>query len=406
MKMYDIIIVGSGYAGSIMARKFADMGKKVLILERRKHFGGNMYDRKDKNGILVHQYGPHIACMNEWRTYEFLSQYTEFVPYQHHVNAEIDGIEVPLPFNLNSIDKLFDLKEALKLKEMLIDEFGIDKKVPILELRKSKKKEIRDLAEYIYEKVFVDYTTKMWGKGPEEIDPAITGRVPVHISYDDRHFTQLIQVMPKDGYTEIFKKMLDHKNISIELGVEALERISLRNGKIFYEDKEFPGLLIYTGAVDELMNCKYGNLPYRSLFFEHKTHKTERLQSATVINYPDDRPETRRTENKLLVCQPNVPDVTSTITEYPGEYSKKSKKWNDPYYPIIEDENLKMVEKYFKEAKKYKNLVLIGRLAEYKYYNMEAVILATLDKFEEIKKEMANVNSPECQLEYDECESC
>lgn len=386
--MCDLIIIGSGYAGSIMARKFADMGKKVLVLEKRNHIGGNMYDEKDKNGILVHKYGPHIAYMNEWRTYDFLSQYTEFVPYQHHVNAEINGVEVPLPFNLNSIDKLFELKKALKLKEMLIKEFGMDQKVPILELRKSKKKEIRDLAEYIYEKVFVDYTTKMWGKGPEELDPAITGRVPVHISYDDRHFTQLIQVMPKYGYTEIFKKMLNHKNIEIELNVEALDRIKLDNGKILYKGKEFKGTLIYTGAIDELMNERYGKLPYRSLYFEHKTYKVDRLQSVAVVNWPDKRPATRRTENKLLVCQPNVPNVTSTITEYPGEYNKADKKWNEPYYPIIEEENIKKVGKYFKEAEKYKNLVLIGRLAEYKYYNMEAVILATLDKFEELKKKV------------------
>lgn len=383
---YDVIIVGSGYAGSIMARKFADINKNVLVLERRGHIGGNMYDEKDKNGILVHKYGPHIACMNEWRTYDFLSKYTDFVPYQHHVNAEIDDIEVPLPFNLNSIDKLFELRKAIRLKGMLIDEFGIDKKVPILELRKSPNKEIRDLAEYIYKKVFVDYTTKMWGKGPEEIDPAITGRVPVHISYDDRHFTQLIQVMPKHGYTEIFKKMLKHKNIKVELNTDALDLIDLKNGIIYYEGKEFEGLLVYTGAVDELMKLKYGALPYRSLFFEHETFHTDRLQSSTVLNWPDNRPATRRTENKLLVCQPNVPNVTSTITEYPGEYNKNSKKWNEPYYPIIENGNSKKVKKYFKEAQKYKNLVLIGRLAEYKYYNMEAVILATLDKFNEVKE--------------------
>lgn len=404
--MYDIIVVGAGYAGSIMARKFAEDGNKVLLLEKRKHIGGNMYDKKDKNGILVHKYGPHIACMNEWRTYDFLSQYTEFVPYQHHVNAEIDGVEVPLPFNLNSIDKLFELKKALRLKELLIKEFGMDKKIAILELRKSKKKEIRDLAEFIYEKVFLHYTTKMWGKGPEEIDPAITGRVPVHVSYDDRHFTQLIQVMPKNGYTKIFEKMLKHKNITIELNVDAISRISLKNGKIFYMGKEFPGILVYTGALDELMDFKYGKLPYRSLYFKHETHKTDRLQSTTVINWPDKRPATRRTENKLLVCQPNVPGVTSTITEFPGEYDRNSKKWNEPYYPIIEDENLKKVKKYFSESEKFKNLILIGRLAEYKYYNMEAVILATLDKYEELKKKGFNTKAPECQLEYDECESC
>lgn len=383
--MYDVLIVGSGYAGSIMARKFAELGKTVLILEKRKHIAGNMYDEKDKNEILVHKYGPHIAYMSSWTTYDFLSQFTEFVPYQHHVLAEIDGIEVPLPFNLNSIDKLFELKKALRLKEELINEFGMEKKVPILELRKSKNKEIRDLAEFIYEKVFLHYTTKMWGKSPEELDPSVTGRVPVHISYDDRHFTNPIQVMPKYGYTKIFEKMLNHKKIEVQLNTDALDRIKLEKGKIFFDGVEFQGRLIYTGAVDELMNMKYGELPYRSLYFKHETHAVNRLQSSPVLNWPDSRPATRRTENKLLVCQPNVEGVTSTITEYPGQYKKADKKFGEPYYPIINDVNMAKYKKYFEESKKYKNLTLIGRLAEYQYYNMEAIILATLDKFKEIK---------------------
>lgn len=381
---YDVIVAGAGYAGSIMARKFAEDGKCVLLLERRDHIAGNMYDKPDENGILVHQYGPHIACMNEWKTYRFLEQFTEFVPYQHHVLAEVDGVQVPLLFNLNSIDKLFPVEKAIRLKELLIEEYGMEAKVPILKMRQSDSPEIRELAEYVYEKIFYHYTTKMWGQTPEQMDPAVTGRVPVHVSYDDRHFTQLIQVMPKHGYTKLFERMLDHPNITVRLNTDALDLVSLRDGKIYFQEEEFGGLFVFTGRTDQLFGYRFGMLPYRSLHFEHNTYPVDRLQAATVLNWPDDRPATRRTENKLLVCQPNVLDVTSTITEYPGAFDPDSDKWREPYYAIINEENNKLYEKYAEAAREYPNLVLIGRLAEYKYYNMEAVILAALKKYEDL----------------------
>ncbi len=383
--MYDVVIIGSGYAGSIMARQFVDIGKKVLILEQRNHIAGNMYDEKDENGILVHKYGPHISYMAEQRTFKFLQQYTEFVSYQHTVNVEIDGLEAPLPFNLNSIDKLFPIEEAIELKELLVEEYGMGVKIPILEMKESKNKQVRSLSEYIYEKVFLHYTIKMWGITPKEIDPSVTARVPIHISYDNRHFTHKYQVMPKNGYTKLFENMLSSKDIQIELNTDGFERIKLKEGQIFFDNFPFEGLVICSAPVDKLFNYKYGKLPYRSLFFEHKTHKVDRLQNTTVLNWPDTRPATRRTENKLLVCQPNVPGVSSTITEYPGEFNEEDKKFNCPYYPIPNSKNERLLDKYKKEASRYKRLVLIGRLAEYKYYNMEAVILATIEKFEEIK---------------------
>lgn len=383
---YEVIVVGAGYAGSIMARKFADAGKKVLLLEKRAHIAGNMYDYIDESGILVHKYGPHISCMNQWKTYNFLNQYSEFVPYQHHVLAEIDGIEVPLLFNLNSIDKLFPVEKAIRLKEILIDMYGMNSKVPILELRKSENSEIRDLAEFVYEKVFYHYTTKMWGMSPEEMDSAVTGRVPVSVSYDDRHFTQLIQVMPKEGFTKLFENMLNHENISVCLNVNALDHIRLSEGDIYYDGELFNGKLIYTGEADRLFDFKYGRLPYRSLYFENKTYNVDKLQDSTVLNWPDARPETRRTEFKKLVCQPNVPGVTSVVVEYPGEYNEADEKWNEPYYAIINDETDVLYAQYKEEAQKYKSLILIGRLAEYKYYNMESVILSTLNKYDEISQ--------------------
>jgi UDP-galactopyranose mutase len=193
--------------------------------------------------------------------------------------------------------------------------------------------------------------------------------------------------MPKHGYTHIFNKLLKHNNISVELNCDATKLIDLKDGKISYKGSIYKGLVIYTGAIDVLFNHKFGYLPYRSLHFEHQTHKVNRFQSATVINFPDKRPETRRTENKLLVCQENIPDVTSTLTEYPGKYNPMGNKWNEPYYPIPSEKTVELYNNYLLEAKKFKNLILIGRLAEYKYYNMEAIINATLDKFEEIKKD-------------------
>lgn len=262
--MYDVLVVGSGYTGSIMARQFADQGKKVLIVEKRNHIAGNMYDYKDENGILVQKYGPHIAYMNHWKTYHFLKQFTDFVHYHHHVNVEIDGIEVPLPFNLTSIDRLFDVEEASCLKNIMIEEFGMNVKVPILKMLNSSNKEIVNLAKYIYEKVFVHYTTKMWGLTPETIDPSVTERVPVHVSYDNRHFTQAIQVMPKHGYTSLFTSMLQHPNISIKLGVDSKSVLELKESCIYYEGVLFKGVVVYTGMIDELFDYRYGRLDYRS----------------------------------------------------------------------------------------------------------------------------------------------
>jgi len=379
--MYDIIVVGCGYAGSTMARKFADDGKSVLILEKRNHVAGNMYDSLDGSGILVHKYGPHILHMCKESTLDFLSRYSEFVPYEHTVNAEIDGIEVPLPFNLTAIDRLFDADKATQLRHELIKIYGIGNKVPILEMLDSTNAYLNQLASFIYEKVFLHYTTKMWGLKPDEIDPKVTARVPIHISYDNRHFTSPIQVMPKHGFTKLFENMLIHANIEIRLSTDGLGHIKLDSGKIYYDGTEFTGTVVYTGTIDALFDFRYGELPYRSLYFEHETHSIGRLQESTVLNWPDARPATRRTENKLLVCQPDVPGVTSTIVEYPGEYKRADVKWSEPYYPILHPDNEELYAKYKRMAEEYRNLIMVGRLAEYKYYNMEDIIQRAIEAY-------------------------
>lgn len=381
--MYDVVIVGSGYAGSICARVLAEQfGKKVLVLEKRGHIAGNMYDKYDEAGILVHQYGPHISVMNHKKTFDFLSRFTEWISYEHKVNAEIDGKEVPMPINLNSIEILFPEKSE-NIRNSLIQEYGFGSNVPILEMRNSKSQEIKQLADYIYEKVFLHYTIKMWGLKPDEIDPSVTSRIPVRISYDNRHFLHKYQVMPKMGFTHLFKNMLNHSNINVELNANAVDRISLdfKNNFISIHGKQFEGVLIYTGPLDELCGYQYGLLPYRSLKFEKQTYNQDYIQNTSVLNWPDDRPATRRTEMKRLTGQ-TLANKTTTITEYPGKYDKLSEEYSEPYYPISEKSCLDIYNKYVEKVKNISNFYFVGRLADYKYYNMEDTILTALDFLE------------------------
>ncbi|AMP19963.1 hypothetical protein AZF37_01085 [endosymbiont 'TC1' of Trimyema compressum] len=387
-KVYDVIVGGAGYAGSIMARKYAELGKKVLLVDRRKHIGGNMYDYKNDSGILIHKYGPHIAYMETDKAYDFLSQFTEWNQYEHRVNVEIQGKEVPLPFNLTGIDIMFDSEKATKLKDILIAQYGMYSKVPILDMLNSDNKDLNELAQFVYDNIFVDYTTKMWGLDPKEISPAVTGRVPVRISYDNRHFTNRIQVMPKHGYTRIFEIMLNHENIDILLGEDVKKVVVLdkNNKTLYYNNQVFNGTYVYTGALDEFLNYEFGELSYRSLEFKIENHNVDKIQETGTLNWPDKRPETRRSEMKTLTSQQDIKGTTVTLTEYPGPCNKYAEHWNEPYYPIPSNENESNYKLYYDELSKIKNLVLVGRLAEYKYYNMEAIILKALELFERVGK--------------------
>lgn len=385
---YDVIVIGSGYAGSITAHKFANDGKKVLIIERRNHIGGNMYDFIDENGVNYHKYGPHISHTNNDKVMEFLSQFTDWYPYQHRVLGKINGQFVPIPFNLTSIEKLFDEEKADRLKNILIDTYGMESKVPILELRKSDNEEIKELAEFIYEKVFLHYTMKQWDLGPEEIDPTVTGRVPVHISYDDRYFQDKYQQMPKYGYTKIFEKMLDNENIDIILNTDRKElvTIDLETKQIFYKDELFEGKLIYTGAIDELFDYHLGKLPYRSLEFDIQTHDGF-FQDAGTVNYPTPKEEeefTRITEYKHMMDNPQL-EKTTIAVEYSYPYDIDAEKGNIPYYPIFTEEIQNRYSEYVKLSKEFDNLFLLGRLAQFKYYNMDGIVYTALQEYEKMK---------------------
>lgn len=379
--MYDVIVVGAGYAGCIAARRFAEEKNcKVLVLDKKEHVGGTIYDYVNKDGILMHRYGPHISVMKEKRAYEFLSRFTEWIPYHHYVHAMIDGIEVPLPINFTSIDLLFPLEKAIRLKDLLTENYGFGSSVTVLDMLQNKEKDIHDFAEYIYEKVFLHYTMKMWGLKPDEIDPAVTARIPIRLSYDDRHFQHPFQVMPKDGFTKLIENMLDHPNIKVELNQNACDRITLdeENKKVYFDGSLFEGKLVYTGAVDELFHYEYGELPYRSLYFENITYNKDYIQDSAVQNWPDDRPATRRTEMKRLTQQKKE-NVTSVIIEYPGAYKRGDSKFGEPLYPISHPDCQAMYEKYKNRANQFSNIILTGRLADYRYYNMEATVMRSLE---------------------------
>ena len=378
--MFDYIVVGAGYAGSVTARRMAEeAGKTVLLIDKRNHIAGNMYDEYDENGILVHRYGPHISVMNETRVYEFLSRFTEWQPYHHHVKAEIDGVEVPLPINYTAIDLLFPIKQALDLKERLTKQYGFGSNVPVLEMLENTDEVVREFAQYVFDKVFLHYTMKMWGLRPEEINPAVTGRIPIRLSYDDRHFLHTYQVMPKDGFTKLFQNMLNHPNITVRLNTSSDDvlRLDEKNHQIYFENKLFEGTLVYTGALDELFGFDYGALPYRSLFFKFETFNKDYVQDSTVLNWPDDRPATRRTEMKRLTGQ-RKEGITSTIVEYPDAFDRCSDKFSEPLYPIDREDCIKLYRRYLERTKTFPKLILAGRLADYKYYNMEAVISRSL----------------------------
>lgn len=378
--MERVLIVGAGYAGAVSARILANTNKyKVTLIDKRQHIGGNMYDKNDNNGIIIHQYGPHISVMNEKSVYDFLSGFTQWVPYHHRVNAEIDGIEVPLPINFTSIDLLFPIEKAIAIKDRLQIEYKGRINVPILEMRKSSNKLIQEFSDFIFEKVFFHYTSKMWGLVPDEIDPSVTGRVPIRLSYDNRHFLHKYQVMPKDGFTKIFEKMLDHPNIQIKLGTLASDILTLKEDtqEIYICGERFEGILIYTGALDELFHFSQGELPYRSLEFEFQSWAKDYIQDTAVLNWPDSRAETRRTEMKRLTGQKKY-GITTTIVERPGAYKRGDVRFNEPLYPINRPECKAIYQKYLDRLNRFPQIIPIGRLAEYQYYNMEAVILRAM----------------------------
>ena len=380
--MYDCIIVGAGIAGATVARKLAEDGnKKVLIIERRNHIGGNCYDRPDEYGILIHEYGPHIFHTEEEPVREFLSRFTDWYDFGHEVVAKVGDKLIPVPFNLNTLHMVYDQEKANRLEKKLIEEYGQDSRVPIMKLRENADPDVREIAEYVYQNVFLKYTMKQWGQTPEEISPEVTGRVPVVISYDNRYFKDKYQSVPADGFTPMFENMLNHENIEVWLNTDCTDVLSFAEGKVYFQNQVFEGELIYTGALDELFNCKFGRLPYRSLDFKFEHLDTDSYQDHSVVNYTVSEDFTRITEFKFLTGQKDT-NGTTIVKEYPFAYT--GAEGEIPSYAILDEANQALYEKYKALTEEYDKFYLLGRLAEYKYYNIDAMTLKAMELAESI----------------------
>ncbi len=378
--MYDSIVIGAGIAGSVTARQLAEKGnQKVLVVEKRDHIGGNCYDRPDDYGILVHEYGPHIFHTNMEDVFAFLSRFTEWNLYEngHQVVANVDGRLIPVPFNLNTLHMVYEKDLADTLEKKLIDAYGEGSRVPIMKLRENPDPQIQAIAQYVYENVFLKYTMKQWGQTPDEISPEVTGRVPVLISYDNRYFQDQYQGVPADSFTEMFARMLDHENITVRTGTDAKEILEFGEETIRLEGQEFKGHVIFTGALDELYDCRYGRLPYRSLRFAFEHLAQDDFQDGhSVVNYTVSEDFTRITEFKYLTRQKDT-DGTTIIREYPFAYT--GAPGEIPYYAIMNPDNQALYQKYKALSDRLTNMHLLGRLAEYQYYNIDVMTKKALE---------------------------
>lgn len=360
--MFDYLIVGAGFAGSVLAERLAtQQNKKVLIIDKRDHIGGNAYDHYNEDGILVHKYGPHIFHTNSKEVFEYLGQFTPWRPYEHKVLGSVDGQLVPIPINLNTINKLY----GLNLNSSEVEAFFEQRAEKVAGVKTSEDVVVSKVGRELYEKFFRGYTRKMWDLDPSELDASVTARVPTRTNRDDRYFTDTYQAMPLHGYTYMFKKMLSHPNIKIMLNTDYKEIIE------FIPHKK----LIFTGPVDEYFNYCYGKLPYRSLEFKFETVDTEVFQPTGTVNYPNEQLYTRITDFKYLTGQKHA--KTSIVYEFP-------RAEGDPYYPVPRPENAELYKKYQQLAASMTNTFFVGRLATYKYYNMDQVVAQALTTFKKI----------------------
>jgi UDP-galactopyranose mutase len=364
--MYDWLIVGAGFAGSVLAERLASQrGERVLVVDRREHIGGNAYDHLDEAGVLVHRYGPHIFHTNAEAVFAYLSQFTAWRPYEHRVLGHVDGQLVPIPINLDTVNRLY----GLSLGEDELEAWFAARAEPVAEVRTSEDVIVSRVGRELYEKFFQGYTRKQWGLDPSQLDRAVTARVPVRTDRDDRYFTDRFQAMPRNGYTRLFERMLDHPNITVLLGTD-------------YRDLQATvpfRRLVWTGPVDEFFGWRFGKLPYRSLRFRHETLPQERFQSVGTVNYPQNQDYTRVSEHKHMTGQEHP--CTSVTYEYPVAEG-------DPYYPVPRPENQALYKRYEALADAQPDTWFVGRLATYRYLNMDQVVGQALAAFRRIEEEM------------------
>ncbi|PAF54458.1 UDP-galactopyranose mutase [Helicobacter sp. 13S00482-2] len=360
------LIVGAGISGLVLAERLAnELQEEVLIIDRRDHIGGNLYDYEDE-GILVHKYGAHIFHTDSNRVWEYLNSFCRFYPYMHEVKAFVNGYFVPVPFNLTSLSMLFPKRLSKKLEKQLLRLYDYESKVSILEL--SKVQELKFLSDFIYQNIFYHYTLKQWQCEPDELDPSVMARVPVCVGKDNRYFKDKFQGIPFGGYTSMCEKMIQNSLIEVRLNQDFKDISTEGYDRIFY-----------SGGIDEYFDYCYGELPYRSLEFDIRKIQNEYFQVNSVVNYPNNYDFTRIIEYKYFLDQKTPHSIVGF------EYPRKYKKGMERFYPIPNNKNKKLYERYLQEASRFKNIYFIGRLGEYQYYDIDKAILKILELFDIIK---------------------
>ena len=365
------LVVGAGFSGAVIANLLAErLGEYVLVVDKKDHIAGNCFDYRDENGIMIHKYGSHIFHTNNEKVWKYLKQFTDFNTYMHKVIGILDGIETHIPFNFNTLYDVFPQSLAKRLEQKLLDVFEINTKVPILEFQKQDDDDLKFLAKYVYEKIFLHYTTKQWGVTPVDVDGAVTARVPVYLSKDNRYFQDKYQGIPLEGYTKVVERMLDSDKIEVRLNTDYREFKGENFKRIFY-----------TGSIDEFFDYKFGQLPYRSVSFKFETHNIPIYQQAACVNYPCNYDFTRIHEYKHYLS--DLSPKTVIAKEYSQDFELGK---NERYYPVPKPENTDLYNKYLAEAKNLDNVYFLGRLGDYKYYDIDKAVLRALELFEEICK--------------------
>lgn len=371
---FDYIVVGAGLAGSVLARELAERhGKRILMLECRNHVAGNMHDEINEHGIRIQRYGPHTFHTNDEEVYTWITRFCEPIPYRTKCEAVIDDVSTPSPFNFRTIDQFYGIDEAASLKRKLLSYYEGRKEITVVEMLEAKDVDIRAYANFLFEKDYRLYTAKQWDLPPEKIDPSVLKRVPIVLSYRDTYFSDKYEWMPKEGFDQFCKRVLDHPNIKVQLNVDARKHIVLDNVRkcVLFDGEAVD--LIYTGPIDALFDYRYGMLPYRSLYFEFRSFEKKSFQNAAIVVYPQVSDYTRITEYTKMPQQDGH-GWTSVAYEYPVAYDKDGVVGNEPYYPVLTADSQESYEKYRSCAQDFSNLILCGRLADFRYYNMDQVV--------------------------------
>lgn len=387
--MKNIVVVGAGFSGVVIARQLAEvLNEKVLLVEKRPHVAGNMYDEKDEHGILLHKYGPHVLVTNYWSIIKYLSRFSPLYQYTVKEISLIDGKYIRLPFNFESVQQLIGGEKAEILINKLRKEFYGQARVPVLKLATHPDKDISSFGNLLFEKAYRTYCAKQWDVPVETLDKTIMERVPMAMSYDERYMDKDFQYLPVAGYRVLFEQMLKHPNITVRLNEDALDHLQFKEDKSILYDGKKVDCLVYTGALDELFNLKYGELPYRSLRITYEWYDKERVFPQEIVSCPQAEGYTRKTEYRYMMQNSSECHGTTIATEYPTAYIKKSGL--TPFYPVITEETKTKHQLYCQEATSYKCIFLCGRLAEFRYYNMDDCILHAFNVFEKIKTYLQN----------------